>query len=817
MKFLPKINFKKSLVLFWLIFLVSLQLLVSPVLAQPTPTPTTAPATTGGWQEDPVVTEVGRNSERARQLLFWVVSHPSIFTAPVLGQMWAFSRNVVYVLVILVIVALGLGLILSRRSGGLGPIFSGVSPPFFGLNLPSVFFKVAAAVFYITFSYVLLLGLIQVGEILMRFFIETLGGKDLFNIFFAGQNVEGNYNFIGYRFVDPTLRNLEMINTSLFIVKLTSLTYNVMAAILILRSIILWFFIVISPFLAVLMPYYFIRNTGWVWIGTFFQWLFYGPLVALFLAALTKIWVAGIPFPFDFSRVNCPSPSCPNVNGQIYPTAINILYGGPAQTLTPTNSANYVDTYAEYVIALIMLWAVMFLPWLLLRIFRDYCCEIMEASRVVLLEILNKLRGVLPPPPPPSGPVPTEAAKISLPFRKPVETPVRISLEKMESISQASSFELSQALNLSVASLQDVAEFEMDKRKETKARQSLEKMVRPSTISRLEERERFSQVRSELFSRAAAGDRIAQKIISASEAAPEKVMAVPMVVPMAGPISISGLAQKARVSEKSVGSLINTLPKILASKEQRLTDLSQKTSLSSEKVKEVLNTISTVVATLPGENLVEKVAEKTGVSPVKVTEIINTLPQITQKEEIKTLAATSGLQEEQVVQIINDLPKMAQAVKPRIAPRPVKAPTVTIEDYEEVKGMWVSHYKEAEVPVSERIKTREDWISEDIKNLTNTINLLGSPAPSLKKKGLEQVSSILPFILLGGFSDLETMTYLKAKLEAVKAVEEESKVVTEAKKAAVEEAEKEKVEIKVKPGTEKEKEMVLEEEKEITS
>jgi hypothetical protein len=538
--------------------------------------------------------------------------------------------------------------------------------------------------------------------------------------------------------------------------------------------------------------------------------------MALFLAALTKIWVAGIAFPFDFSRINCPNPSCPNVNGQIYPTAINILYGGPAQTLTPTNSANYVDTYAEYVIALIMLWAVMFLPWLLLRIFRDYCCEIMEASRVVLLEILNKLRGVLPPPPPPSGPGPTEAAKITLPFRRPVEVPQKISFEKIENISQASSLELSQALNLSVASLQDVAQYEMDERKETTARQSLEKIAKPATISRFQEREKFSLTRSELLSRAAAGDRIAQKIVSATEAAPEKVLgAIPTVIPMAAPISISTVAQRAKVSEKSMSNVISSLPRIISIQTPKVSQIAQKTNLSTEKVSQVLETVSTIFSTtsLP-VNVASQVAQKTGVSQLKIEEIINSLPTITQKEEIKKLAQTTGLKEEQVEEIVNSLPANVAPAKPKVAPRPVKAPTVTIEDYEEVKSMWVNHYRETEVPVSERIKTRQDWITEDIKDLTNTLNLLGSPDPVLKKKGLEEVAGILPFLLLGGFSDVETITYLKAKLEAVKTVEGELMMVEEAKMAVEEEAEKEKVEIEVGLKREKEKEMVLKEEKE---
>ena len=97
----------------------------------------------------------------------------------------------------------------------------------------------------------------------------------------------------------------------------------------------------------------------------------YGPLMALFLGGLANIWNAKsvhIPYIFDFSRVN-------DMAQVVYPTSINILYGGPAQQLKIFNTSNYVDTFAEYIISLIMLWVVLILPWWLLRIFRDYCCD----------------------------------------------------------------------------------------------------------------------------------------------------------------------------------------------------------------------------------------------------------------------------------------------------------------------------------------------------------------------------------------------------------------------------------------------------------
>ena len=125
---------------------------------------------------------------------------------------------------------------------------------------------------------------------------------------------------------------------------------------MLLRKIILWFLLFLSPFLAITMFFSFIKNTGWIWVRVFFQWVFYGPLLALFLGGLATIWKMGIPYVFDFSRAG-------SVQGYIYPTAINILLGGPGQTIGINNSVNLRDTFALYVVALLMLWVAILLPF----------------------------------------------------------------------------------------------------------------------------------------------------------------------------------------------------------------------------------------------------------------------------------------------------------------------------------------------------------------------------------------------------------------------------------------------------------------------
>ena len=275
---------------------------------------------------------------------------------------------------------------------------------------------------------------IQLSEVIMKFFIESLGGDKLFNIYFSGAvSKEGSYaTFVGCR--DLNYKVQEAASTEMLLMKITNITYYIMGIMLLLRKILLWFLLFAAPFLALLMPFVFIRNVGWVWIGTFAQWIFYGPLFALFLGALTKIWQSGIPFPFDFSRTS-------QVSGYIYPTGINIVYGGPAQVgsqiVSALNNGNYVDTFTEYVISLIMLWAVILFPWWLLRIFRDYCCDGIMAMKNVLMSMYDRLA---PPPKNPSSPGPSSAShsfnSTSMKVDREVDMTQRIKLETLQEIKQ---------------------------------------------------------------------------------------------------------------------------------------------------------------------------------------------------------------------------------------------------------------------------------------------------------------------------------------------------------------------------------------------
>ncbi len=878
-----------------------------------------------GWQFDPQVTEVGKNAERARQLVYWLFTHSPSYSVPVFVSIWSISRNIVFVMFILVIAFTGLAYIISKRSGAIGPVFSGISSPIFGISVPTLFFRIGVLLLYVVFSYLIVIGLVQSGEIFSRFFAERYYGCDLFNIRFTGegtgcdfspaalQEMEANYtDFVGYR--DPNILNQEAANTSLFLVRLTALTYNLFAIVLILRQVILWFLLMASPFLAILMPFVFIRNTGWIWIGVFFQWLFYGPLVSLFLAGLVLIWQNGIPYPFNFYRVN-------QTDGQVFPTSINILYGGPGQLLSPTNSANYVDTYAEYIIALVMLWTCIFLPWLLLRIFRDYCCDILRQNQGVLLSILDKIRGLGPQPPstPGLGPLGTTQTAMQLPFRKSTEDLKKTSIERLREVSKVNTSELTRSLSLSISTLTEVARYEMNKQTQSNTITTLNKIANPYSISQSQDRDRYVSIRKELEERAHQGDRLAQQVIAASLKKPGHVTPVPLpreipeiteheaynnltkvsqlttdkvreiikefhevthdkniekiseklAVPqikveqvisslpsyaprgadatgvLAENPTIAGeIAKNTGVSEEKVREIIKHFSQTTLSQKDRLESVSHQVDLAPEKVRDLLEEIVRVLQTsqqkftgqsvstalekllnetpqvlkeaMLSEQTIDDVSKKTEVSQDKVKAVMNTVSQLDPHQErteasIDAVSQKSNVSRDKVKGILANLAaaKLERTLegKPKIGHKA----TVSVEDYEEVKNMWTNHYKLTEVPVSEGIKSREDWLNEDVRVLTNTLNMMTSLSPADKEKGMKQVAAILPFLLLGGFSELETVVYLKAKLAAAKQVLEQLGEREKIKEEVLKEEEETLIEIPQAEKKEEEKAMHLEE------
>lgn len=633
------------------------------------------------WIEDPDVTAQGKSNDRARQFIYWVTTHTAINNHPVLTKIWGTARNLSYFLVILTAALLGLGIIIGQRTN-----FET------GIKLWPAITKILSAILYIAFSATIVITVIQLSEIIMKFFTENLGGKDLFNIYFSGISQEKNYiDFIGCR--DLNIRVQEAAKTEIFMLKLTNLSYYFMGGMLLLRQIILWFLLFVSPFLAILLSFAFIKNVGMIWVGVFFQWVFYGPLLALFLGGMASIWKYGIPFVFDFSRAGTTA-------GYIYPTAINILYGGPAQKLSVSNNGNYVDTFVEYIITLIMLWAVTIFPWFLLRIFRDYCCEGINAMKNMMLSAINPGKGGSPSPIlSPASLSSNLGATLKIP--RETETSVKTKIETVEEIKKARTEEITQSLSIRASKITDVARFETNKVANETVNKNINYLKNPIQAPTSVERQKYMNIRNELSSRASKADPVANRFIK------------------------SFVVSRINIAEKE--NIIKTLP------------------------------------TLP------KTAE--------------TLTHDTKKNIEEAIAVS---------------------------------PAVTLDEYEQVKKMWTNAYEKGEIPKTENIRSRGEWVAGDIVLITNTLNKLLSDDKELKAQALDEIGFILPIFLINNLSGDQLVTYLKAKIEAARTVKDllgREKEVTERLKAGAEE----KVEVLKPKKKEAEKTMELKEELKLSN
>ena len=216
-------------------------------------------------------------------------------------------------------------------------------------------------------------------------------------------------------------------------------------------------------------------------------------------------------------------------------------------------------------------------------------------------------------------------------------------------------------------------------------------------------------------------------------------------------------AKAAGVSVEKVREIIRSADQIWKSTfsdhHETVREVSGETNLSETKTREILSSISET--DLQNGIAVKKVSTKTGVSEEKVKEVVVKARHIAEK------------QQQAAVKI---------SAKPLTATTPVPAATISVEDFAEVEHMWENHYRNAPVPVTEKIKNRADWLEEEEKKLTNASNLLSSANPQLKQQGLEKIAEILPFMLLGGFSEAEMLTYLKAKKEANQRVKQEMEI-----------------------------------------
>jgi hypothetical protein len=603
----------------------------------------------GEWIPNANVTFVGKTANRSGDFLDWTLRNYDWACVkdakgnctnrgnPLQGY-WYTILIIVYALLIAVVLVAAFVMIITR-----------------GRNLTITRFipRFIFIVVLISLSYPIIQFIYQITDIIQGFFLRVEGQlistKDLIFIGFDYVNFEGARRF-GAQYDESAF-------ITLLLVRLTAITYYVMTGVLLIRKIILWFFLVLSPVFPLLLFFRPIRNTGKIWIGEFFRWLLYAPLFAIFLHGLVVLWKSktGIPLAFDFTAAKA--------GEVVYPTAVNILIGGPGQRIFfdpgngQSNSVNLQDTFALYVVALLMLWVVIILPFLLLKIFLDYLGNISWQDNAAFRRLSDRGSSLFPKPPPSPSvfPPPLAPAGAGLARTIPTGAARSISAERSNlashSVQNITSIpvnaQILQLANLSVPKMRDIAKFETATfsknasrvQEANRIKTSLHRISNPTSVASPLERERYSQVKQQL------------------------------------------------VQEKQKGN-------VLASS--------------------ILSAANTSTAKTPG----------------------------------KAFTPASNL------------------------PAVNKVQQVSIEDYEEVRKMWLDTYQNSTPPtdLNGKQNNREEWVKSDIDKINQAIALLNSVDPMRAKEGMDMVSNILPFLMIGGFSKTEVIAYLKAKLEAAKDV-----------------------------------------------
>lgn len=806
---------KYLLIIFFVIsfFLVVPSVNISSVHAQTVGASTSA-VPEGVWLSDNDVTFAGKNAARAKDLFNWVlVNYQWSTNDNTLIAFWATIRNVVFVfLIVLVMVSAFLMIITGGQS----------------LTAMQFIRKFLVVIILITFSFAIVRIFYQIVDIIQSFFIKNPDGdiissKDLLNISFSYAD------FVGYRKYGAQYNESAFI--SLLLTKLTAATYFVMAGVLIIRKVILWFFITVSPIFPVLLLYFPVRNTAKIWIGEFFRWLLYAPLFAIFLSGLVVLWRQNINvLPFNFSTVGTPAGvTCPSC----YPTAINILLGGPGQRLAIDNNINNPDTFAQYIVALIMLWVVIFLPFLLLRIFLDYLASanVNNNAWQYIRTNANKIlpstdfftsnkptTSPTPPPPPtyrPTGSArqltfPTGAAR-AIPVSQPAAVAAsqaisttrnvsnvaanvstvsanraatqrtqNITTQNIRNVSQTpvykssqSSVATSQLVDFKIPTMRDVAKVETSRLSSSisshqdisRVNETLQKIASPQSITNPVERQQYTTIREKLVQAQKMGEPLANSILHAA----------------------NNVTNIANITHQSVSTIQQSFQKV--SNVQTITNETQKQQVTEFKDKLVeqskkgnsyattmLNTINnmshqtTQQTSVQIQQLVEKLARPESIKDEKEKAQITELKQsIVEQSKAGNPIATS---------LLDATDKVTQATEATkgIIPATNQVQTVNLEDYEEVKKTWTENYRNLEVPKSldKTERSREDWVKDDLNKTTNAIDLLSSKDPQKVEEGLSDVSALLPFLLLGGFSETEIIAYLQAKKHAAEDVLKET-------------------------------------------
>lgn len=508
-----------------------------------------------GWVPSAEVSAVGAGAARSREVLNWALAiDGSGFSSSAAGSgnilksistIWGYIRNFTVVVFVVLLIIIGFGIMLRTD---------------WGTRSRRLLPYILIALIVMNFSFIASATLVRLTDKLQQGFYaiphgtsQPLSASDLLTVKYKYQD------FQGYR-MGQTYSE-DAVRTQLWLVRLTTYTNYAIAIIIILRIIILWGLTIFSPFLFPFLIFPATRKVAIIWVREFFRWLFIGPLLALFVSSVAYIWSkTSLSLGTDFSGI--PIVSNATADSNMYYSGTNIILVPPGKytdvgmsildetnkTLVSgsRNNLKDTDTYMRFIVALVMLWAAIILPFLLLRM----AIVMVTKNRVKIAQrwegsaakqYLSNIQQRIAPPAP-RGPKPVPAAGLARPIavagiaqpqrlidtEKGREVPTRafsasrISQLKTESIMQLAGLtqavpQTEEILQSNAQKLERVAQIETDNYKVAKSQEIFNKISRPTSIENVDDRRQFTEIGTSISNMSVRGDTDARRLQKAVE------------------------------------------------------------------------------------------------------------------------------------------------------------------------------------------------------------------------------------------------------------------------------------------------------------
>ena len=184
--------------------------------------------------------------------------------------------------------------------------------------------------------------------------------------------------------------NSEQIIFSFLLIMATGIAYFILAIIFVLRIVILWALLILSPALFLLAIFKSTRGWFWNWLSIYGKWLLIGPLTALGISVIVNIWQSvGIPIVNGAGAVESFGTGLSNISFYLPGSAT-------ANTLSNTNEM------MQYLVFLMMLYLPIFFAFALTR------QKMLQGAVTTVVERLSGPRKTITPQPAPAGEKTTE-------------------------------------------------------------------------------------------------------------------------------------------------------------------------------------------------------------------------------------------------------------------------------------------------------------------------------------------------------------------------------------------------------------------------